>query len=235
MLGVSSGEVLCMINGGTIELAIKKFPFFQSLLNDDEKRKMLTYQKIEAGTYAFHEGEYYPFIPLVLKGTLRVSKIGETGKEIVLYRVSHGESCILLISSALSNQPYTATAYVEEETEVINVPVQLYQQEMSTVDLARTFTYQLYNRRFANMMSLVEEIIFNKMDKRIAELLLSKSSEQSSSIKITHEALAIELGTAREVVSRVLKEFEKKDLLSLNRGKIVIKNLSDFLLYSQTL
>ena len=216
-------------------LASQKFPFLRSLFYDEQKSQKLSYQKIDAGVFPFYEGEHYHFIPLILKGTLRVSKIGENGREIVLYRVKQGESCILLMSSALSNEPYSATAFVEENVEVINIPVSLYQQEIATVDLARTFTYQLYNKRIANMMTLIEEIVFNKMDKRVAEFLLNHTSDSSKLIEITHEALAIELASAREVISRVLKEFERKGYVELHRGKIDIINRSQFLLYFETL
>ncbi|OEF98806.1 hypothetical protein BHF71_10860 [Vulcanibacillus modesticaldus] len=222
-----------MIDENIMRSASELFPFLNSIFQDKEKSKHLTFSTIKAGTYAFNEGKYYHFIPLILKGTIRVSKIGENGREIVLYRISKGESCILLLSSALSSEPYTATAYVEEDTEVLNIPISLYQEAIVNFDLVRNFTYQLYNKRIANMLSLIEEIVFNKMDKRIAEFVLNHTSEHSNVVELTHEALAIELGTAREVVSRILKEFEKKGFLKLSRGKIIVLNHNNFLLYYQ--
>ncbi len=223
-----------MLSNEIKQLSSNKFPFFSKLFHDEEKSKDITYKTITAGTYAFMEGEYYPFISLILSGTLRVSKIGENGREIILYRVNQGESCILLISSALSNQPYAAIAYVEEDVEIINIPITIYQQEIANVELVRTFTYQLYNKRIGGMMSLIEEIVFNKMDKRIAEFLIQHSNDDPT-IEITHETLAIELRSAREVVSRVLKEFEKKGYVTLKRGKIVIHSRNDFILYAHSL
>lgn len=211
-----------MMNEEILVKAIAKFPYFKHLFTDTKKREQLSYQTIETGAIPFVEGGYYEFIPLLLKGTMRVSKISDTGREIVLYRVHEGESCILLISSSLSKQPYSATAYVEEETAVINIPVSLYHKEISSFELVRDFTYDLYNKRIANMMSLVEEIVFKKMDKRIAEFLIQNTTKQTPAIEITHEALSIELGTAREVVSRVLKEIEKNKFIQLSRGKITV-------------
>ena len=149
--------------------------------------------------------------------------------------MQQGESCILLISSALSQEPYPATAYVEEDAEVIHVPISLYQEGLRNESEIQTFTYQLYNKRIANMMSLIEEVVFNKMDKRICEFLLLHTSEENSKLEITHEALAIELGTAREVISRLLKEFEKKELVSLSRGKIIINSREQLTSYLNTL
>jgi len=224
-----------LLNGEILSVAIKKFPYFKNLFEDKEKSQDINYHKIKSGTYAFFEGEYYSFISLVLSGTIRVSKISENGRELVLYRVKQGESCILHISSALSKQPYSATAFVEEDIEVINIPVAAYQEEMANVDMARVFTYQLYNKRISNMMVLLEEIVFNKMDKRIAEFLLQKSTEENHIIEITHEEIAIELGSAREVVSRILKEFEKINLIKLSRRKITILNHVKLATYYESL
>lgn len=227
--------MIILLNNEILNLASNKFPFFKNLFQDKEKSQNIIYQKLKKGTYAFFEGEHYPFVSLILRGTIRVSKIGENGREIVLYRVNQGESCILLISSALSDKPYSATAFVEEDTDVINIPAAIYQEEMANVDMARIFTYQLYNKRISNMMSLIEEIVFNKMDKRIAEFLLKNTTAENQIIEITHEETAIELGSAREVVSRILKEFEKSAFIKLSRGKITVSDRNKLVSYFESL
>lgn len=218
-----------------VQQAKEKFPYFQKLFDDPNRLAQCTFQNIPSGTYAFFEGEYYPFVSLVLSGTLRVSKIGENGREIVLYRVHQGESCVLLISSALSGEAYQANAYVEEDAAVIHIPISIYKEEMLQVELVQKFTYQLYNQRLANMMSIVEEITFNRMDKRLIDFILNHTSEQKPILEITHEKLALELGTAREVISRLLKDLEKKGYLQLKRGKITITNRDQLALFLQSM
>lgn len=161
----------------------------------------------------------------VLSGVIRVSKISTNGKEVNLYRVRRGESCVLTASSVLSNSPFPATAVVEEVAETIIVPKETFSTMMSTNDQLRQFTYQTLMGRFMTMMQMIEDIVFEKMDKRIIEFLYARCSQRTTDvIEMTHEHIATELGTAREVVSRILKHLEREGYIKLARGKVKLLN-----------
>lgn len=174
-----------------------------------------------AQTYLFHEGDQCQQVALVLAGSIRVSKIGANGREITLYRVVAGESCILMLASALSGRGYPATAYVEEEVRAMLIPVARFQQLLRKHEGVQQFVYGLLTERLVSVMTLLEEIVFRKLDERLLELLLERT--QSRPVwEVTHDEIALELGTAREVVSRLLKEMEREGLLKLGRGRIEI-------------
>jgi CRP/FNR family transcriptional regulator len=179
-----------------------------------------------AGTCAFQEGEHSTHIALLLSGTLRVVKTSESGRVIVLYRVTPGECCILLLSSVLAGIPYPATAYVEEEAEALLLPVQQFKDWVEQSDCLRVFVYSHLTQRLAALMTLVEELAFERMDHRLAEFILTKTSREQQLLKTTHEGIALELGTVREVISRLLKEFEKENWIKVTRGKITVLNRS---------
>ncbi len=180
--------------------------------------------KIPAGACAFMEGDYSIHVAFIAKGALRVVKTGESGREIVLYKVLPGESCILQLSSVLSGVGYPATAIVEHDVEAIMVPVERFKQSINESQFLRNFVYGSFTKRIAWMMSLIEEVAFKRMDVRLIELLLSRTSPEQPELNMTHERIALELGTAREVISRLLKNLEHDALVELARGKVTIIN-----------
>jgi CRP/FNR family transcriptional regulator len=194
------------------------FPF---LLKDKNNESLMNIAKIPAGRIVFQEGEECEFIAFILKGVIRVSKIGKNGKELYLYRVGSGESCILMISSILATIGYPATATVEEDVEVLILPVTLFKQWMQDNLELQKFVYKLLSERLVSVMTLIEEIVFHKMDARVAEFLLEKG-EGIKLLSITHDRIAMELGTAREVVSRIMKDFQRKGWIEMSRGKVKI-------------
>lgn len=179
---------------------------------------------IPPGVCAFLEGDHSSDVAFVLKGSLRVIKIGESGREILLYRVLPGESCILQLSSVLADSGYPANAIVENETEAVMVPAALFKKWINEYPSLRNFVYGSMSKRISSMMALVEEVAFKRMDARLVEFLLNKTSAEQMSVKMTHEEIASELGTAREVVSRLLKNLENDSFLELSRGKINLIN-----------
>ncbi len=162
-------------------------------------------------------------VAFIVSGVIRVAKIGENGKEVNLYRVCRGESCVLTISSVLSHSPFPATAIVEEDAEVLIVRKDTFAKMMTTNVELQTFVYDMVMNRFMAMMQMIEHIVFEKMDKRMIEFLLTRcKNSKANTIEMTHEHIAVELGTAREVVSRILKQFEREGYIQLARGKIKI-------------
>jgi CRP/FNR family transcriptional regulator len=179
-------------------------------------------KKIPKGTVIFDEGDECSGVAFILHGTIRVSKVGKNGREIILYRITRGDSCILTISSILSSVSYPATAMVEEEAEVIFLGASQFRLMMSINIGLQQFVFKLLSNRLLDVMMLVDEIIFHKVDERVIEYLLNNTRDNSDIIKMTHEALAVQLGTAREVISRNLKGLEREGSINLLRGKIKV-------------
>lgn len=199
-----------------VEKIFALYPFLKEL------EEPIMAKRISQGTIVFDEGDRCGGVAFLLKGTIRVSKVGRNGREVVLYRLKKGDSCILTISSVLNNLSFPATAIVEEETEAVILSVSSFKKLMSESPLMQQFVYKLLAERLLEVMTLIDEIIFRKLDERLCQYLLEHSREDGDMIKITHDELAIELGTAREVVSRILKAFEREGMVQISRGKIQI-------------
>lgn len=177
--------------------------------------------RIPAGRDVFVEGDRADAIALLLSGVVRVYKIGETGREITLYRFGLGESCILTANAILSQQSFPAIATVEQEAEALMIPAASFRDWVSRYDLWREFVFDLLSQRLASVMSIVEEVAFQRMDTRVAHLLLQRAAVQQP-ILITHQEIAAELGSSREVISRILEDFAGRGLIRLARGTIEI-------------
>ncbi len=174
---------------------------------------------LSADTPVFHQGDLCQHFVLVLDGAIRVQKLSANGREIVLYRVEAGQSCILTTACMLGKQPYQAEAFTESETRAIAFPVALFRAAMDESPVLREFVFAGYVQRLSELMLLIDQIAFSRMDSRLAGYLLLQT-ESVGGLRLTHQQLARELGSAREVVSRLLKEFERQGLVSLQRGLI---------------
>lgn len=150
---------------------------------------------------------------------MRVYKTGETGREITLYRIEPGESCILTANCILNRRGFPALAEVEQTTEVLLIPAAVFQEWMDRYKFWRDYIHAIIDRRITSVLTIMSEVVFARIDQRIAELLLSGVGTDGG-LTITHQKIAGELGSAREVVSRVLKDFEKRGLIRLARGRI---------------
>ena len=164
----------------------------------------------------------------MLRGTVRVFKLAESGREITLYRIEAGQSCILTASCIQSDSPFPAFAICEENVDAILIPSNFLQKWLEESTVWRRYIFGLISHRMSSVISLVEEVAFRKLDQRIARLLIQYQSKiTSSSINVTHHEIALELGTSREVVSRILMDFQSTGLVQLTRGSIVLLNLEE--------
>lgn len=170
----------------------------------------------------FHPGAPCQSYFLVLAGSIRVQMLADTGREIVLYRVTAGGSCVLTTAGLLGHSPYSASGHTETETEAIALPGTLFHRLLGTSETFRTFVFEGFGERIANILQTMESAIFHRMDARLARALLDHA--EGKSLHLTHQDLAIELGTAREVISRLLKGFERDGLVHLSRGVITLAN-----------
>jgi len=179
------------------------------------------FARIPAGKDVFVEGDQADAIALLISGVVRVYKIGETGREITLYRFGHGESCILTANAILSRKSFPAIATVERDAEAVMIPAEVFRDWMKRHDLWREFVFDLLSDRLSTVMAVVDEVVFQRMDRRVASLLLSKSQTQHP-IRITHQEIAAELGSSREVISRILEDFSQRGIVESGRGTIEI-------------
>jgi CRP/FNR family transcriptional regulator len=177
--------------------------------------------KIPAGHDVFLEGDNVDAIALLISGVVRVYKIGETGREITLYRFGHGESCILTANAILSQKTFPAIATVERDAEAVMIPADKFREWVKRHDAWREFVFELLSDRLSTVMAVVDQVVFQRMDRRVASLLLTRS-KATNPIQVTHQEVAAELGSSREVISRILEDFSQKGVLAVERGTVEI-------------
>ncbi len=177
-----------------------------------------------AGTRVFLPGQRAEAMLLLMTGSVRVQQISDTGREIFLYRVHAGESCVLTTACMLADDDYAAEGIAETDIEAVALPRAAFEDLISRSPLFRSFVFRTYARRIADLFGLIDDIVFQRLDVRLAERLLALAA--SGTVAATHQALAVELGTAREVVSRTLGEFQRCGWVELSRGEIRIANRS---------
>ena len=215
-----------MIDDAQFERITRSLPFLRQA--DAQARRDFMgaayLARIPAGRDVFVEGDTAESIALLLSGVVRVYKIGENGREITLYRFGNGESCILTANAILSRQTFPAIATVEQDAEAALVPADAFRDWVRRHDLWRDFTFRLLSQRLASVITIVEEVAFRRMDVRLAEFLLAKSG-RAVQVTITHQQIAAELGSSREVISRILKILAQDGLILPARGHIEILDL----------
>ncbi|PCJ33967.1 MAG: Crp/Fnr family transcriptional regulator [Alphaproteobacteria bacterium] len=172
-----------------------------------------------SGSVMFAEGSECRGYVMLLEGTVRVQKSSEDGREITLYRVEAGESCIMTTTCLISDDQYGAEGIAETDVTLAVVPPATFNRLLAQSEKFRNFVFEVYAKRMSMLMMLVEEVVFKKLDKRLAQLLLDHKSDQ---FDVTHQDIAMELGSVREVVSRQLKVFERQKFIKLGRGNIQI-------------
>lgn len=173
------------------------------------------------GTMGYREGESCNAYVLRLAGKSRVFKMSTSGREILLYRVAAGETCVLTTTCLLGRSDYPASTIVEEPIKDVIIPAPAFNQLMIDSAVFRRFVMENYGALISDLIVLLDEVAFHNLDARLARLLLDSSDGK---ITRTHQQVADELGTAREVVSRQLKRFEQKNWVSLGRGFIAIND-----------
>ena len=177
--------------------------------------------RVPAGTVVFETGQACHNYLLVIEGSIRVQQLSASGREIVLYRVAPGESCVLTTTCLLAHGRYAAEGITETEVLAAAVPATAFRTALETSEPMRRFVFSAYGERLAALLRLVEEIAFERLDVRLAKRLLALGGPDSH-IAGTHHALAVELGSAREVVSRALKHFSQRGWVRVHRGGLEI-------------
>ena len=172
---------------------------------------------LPAGSLVFDERQPCTGFPFVISGAIRVIKLAPNGRELPLYRVLPGETCFITASCLLGHQDYNARGETESDTRILMLPRPVF-NEMLVYEPFRSFVFRLFAERVADLMQLVEEVAFMRLDQRLAALLLGHGRD----IRKTHQQLALELGSVREIISRLLKTFEHRGLVRLSRENVEI-------------
>jgi CRP/FNR family transcriptional regulator len=200
------------------------FTEFQS--SPELKKKLEEYgieKTFQEGDVILRENAYPNSVPIVKNGAIRVLRTDEDGREILLYYIQSGEGCVMSFLGALHQDTSKLKAIAEEETEILFVPIEKVMALMKEYPEWLNYIFKLYHKRFEELLEVVNEVAFKKMDERILSFIQKRVElTNSKTITITHETLANELGTARVVVSRLLKQMEDEQLVLLGRNKITL-------------
>ncbi|MDX8409788.1 MAG: Crp/Fnr family transcriptional regulator [Mariprofundales bacterium] len=201
---------------------IQHFPQLATIDDDawHGSAKAAQQMTVPAGTVLFRDGDNARGYVLVIEGAIRVQKMDPDGHEIVLYRVESGQNCMLTTTCLLGQQHYPCEGIAEDTVRLVLIPTTAFERALNGSADFRHFVMHGFGQRIADLMSLIEDVAFGRMDVRIARMLLERSDHGHHALQATHQALAVELGTAREVISRVLKQFERQGMIELGRGVV---------------
>lgn len=175
--------------------------------------------KVPGGTQLFAPGQSPGNLILLLEGSIRVQQRSETGREVFLYRVHAGESCVLTSVCMQAFEEYSIDGIAETEVTTVVIPRTTFDELVARSRIFREFVFAAYSRRITDLFTLINNIVFQKMDVRLASRLL-ELADNSDTVHVTHAFLASELGTAREVISRTLAEFQRRGWIEQSRGRV---------------
>ncbi|HMQ06445.1 MAG TPA: Crp/Fnr family transcriptional regulator [Saprospiraceae bacterium] len=208
------------------KLVLRKYlPYFsdEALLNAIAMNGELVH--INAGELIMEPGKYIKVIPIILYGSIKVLRPDEKDKEVLLYYLEKGDTCAMSLTCCNAYQPSEVKAIAEEDTDMINVPVILHEEWQIKFRQWKEFVARTYLKRFNELLKTVDEIAFKKMDERLLVYLHRKMNQgKLTEIQTTHHEIGKDLGTSREVISRLLKQLENEGHLVLGRNKIKMKN-----------
>ncbi|HRI79344.1 MAG TPA: Crp/Fnr family transcriptional regulator [Cyclobacteriaceae bacterium] len=189
----------------------------------DQVKAYGSVQSFPANTRILGEAQHITRIPIVLKGSLRVMRTDENGQEILLYYIRPGESCIMSFLGGIHHEASKVSAETEEETEILLIPVEKAGEWIREFPEWTDFIFKLYHKRFEELLSVVNAIAFRRLDERVLLLLRQKAELlKTSELIITHQQIADELGSSREVISRIVKQMENQGQIKLSRNKITL-------------
>jgi CRP/FNR family transcriptional regulator len=207
-----------------MESDFSKFPFYTAMGKADQTllRSKVLPREISKGQIMTGDNHRCTGIPMVLKGRLRLFRLSEKGREMTLYRVGEGELCILAAVCALGDTEYDFTIEAERDSALAIIPPDTFKEMLYRSDAFRTYVFNALAYRLILSIDTIEMLIFMSIEERLIEYL-QRSANAAGEVKITHEQLAVELGSSREVITRQLQKMAEKGVLTLKRGKIVLR------------
>lgn len=181
--------------------------------------------EFEAGQTIIDKGQYIKIVPIIIEGSVKVLRTDEAGHELFLYYIEGGETCAVSLTCCSTSTPSDIKAVAEEKTVILGVPVRKHEEWTNEFRQWKDFVALTYQKRFQELLLTIDAIAFQKMDERLLGYLITKSRQlKSLEIAITHQEIASELGSSREVISRLLKQLEKKKLVELGRNIIYVRD-----------
>lgn len=183
------------------------------------------FSTFEPGETLMKPGQFVKAVPLVLEGSIKIMRMDEDGKELFLYYLETGETCALSLTCCSAARPSEIKAVVEEKVTVLFVPIQVHEQLTDEFKQWKDFVSSTYQHRFQEMLTVLDAVAFKRMDERLMNYIVTKMKQlKTNELHTTHQEVANELGTAREVISRLLKQLEKKKWIELGRNVIYIRD-----------
>lgn len=205
------------------EQIAKAYPLLteESLL--DEICTLAIIKEIKAGEIVSQKGKNIRSIPLILSGSLKVLREDNSGHELFLYHILRGETCAMMLTCCIANKKSDVSAIAEEDSVLIMLPMEVMDQWMVKYQSWKVFVMRIYQDRFEELLNVIDSISFKKLDERLLDYLYNKVEVTATrELVLTHQEIAYELNSSREVISRILKQMEKNQLLKLERGKIIL-------------
>ena len=180
---------------------------------------------LEPGKVLMEPGQFVKMVPIVLHGSIKILRMDEDGKELFLYYLDAGETCALSLTCCSASKPSEIKAIVEEETTLIGIPIAVHEQWTNEFKQWKDFVSNTYQSRFQEMLVVLDAVAFKRMDERLMRYIVTKMKQyKANELHTTHQEIANELGTSREVISRLLKQLEKKKWIELGRNVIYIRD-----------
>jgi len=181
--------------------------------------------KLDPGKVIMEPGQFVKMVPIVLEGAIKILRMDDEGKELFLYYLDPGETCALSLTCCTASKPSEIKAIVEETTTLIGIPILIHEQFNDEFKQWKDFVSNTYQRRFHEMLLALDAVAFKRMDERLMRYIVTKMKQyKANELHTTHQEIANELGTSREVVSRLLKQLERKKWIELGRNVIYIRD-----------
>lgn len=170
-------------------------------------------------------GQFIKMVPVILEGAIKIMRMDEEGKELFLYYLEPGETCALSLTCCSASKPSEIKAVAEEKTTILGIPIQKHEEWTDQFKQWKEFVAMTYQSRFQEMLVALDAVAFKRMDERLMRYIVTKMKQQKANeLQTTHQEIANELGTSREVISRLLKQLEKKKWIELGRNIIYIRD-----------
>lgn len=179
-------------------------------------------KKLRADDWMVDIGDPIVYMPLLLKGQLRILREDEEGHELLLYYIRPGETCAMSLTCCSGNAVSNVRAVAEEDTELLLLPIQIIDEWTTKFPSFKSFILKTYQRRFEELLNTIDGIAFHNLDDRLLQLLKQKSTKEGMTLKTTHQELANQLNSSREVISRLLKQMERTGKIEMGRNKITL-------------
>jgi CRP/FNR family transcriptional regulator len=207
-----------------MEIQIELKQGFPDLYEENLRKSIeqeATVMEIPAGEMLMDIGNYIKFVPLIMSGTLKIMREDKDGNELLLYYVKAGETCAMSLTCCMGDARSNVRAIAEEDTVILASPVRYMDQWTNQYQSWKSFVMHTYQKRFEELLATIDGIAFQKLDDRLERALKQRS--EAASVKllaVTHQELATELNSSREVISRILKQMEKRNMVKLGRNRI---------------